>query len=176
MPNLRASALFTALTMYAQPAQTQQRFEVVSVKLSVPGADPLEHRQTRNLRPGRVRYAGVSLKDLMMIAYGLKDYQIIGPDWINRLDLDIEGTMGAGTTEEELRVMFQNLLVDRFKLTFDWGTKELPVYSIVVARSGPKMRESSSDAAPAPPVEGLLKLDATVFQWQVVCSAMESAR
>jgi uncharacterized protein (TIGR03435 family) len=67
-----------------------------------------------------------------------------------------------------LRVMFQNLLADRFKLTFHWVTKELPTYSILVYKDGPKMRESTdlpslSSNAPPPRVEGPLKLDTDGF-------------
>ena len=168
------AALFTALIMNAQPGGPDQasadntlRFDVVSVKLSVPSANPLEHRLLRYTGPDRVRYVGIGLKDVMMIAYGLKEYQVIGPDWLNMTDMDMEGTMGAGTTQEQLRVMLQNLLADRFKLTFHWGTKELPTYSILVGRSGPKMSmsadPSSADSALPPRVEGQLKLDADGF-------------
>jgi len=136
-------ALFAALTTNAQPlpiqaqphpggpsqssAEATLRFEVVSVKLSAPGANPLEHRQYRNTDPGRVRYINVSLKDVMLNAYSLKDYQIIGPEWLNGIDVDIEGTMREGTTKEQLRVMFQNLLADRFRLTFHWAPKNFPL-------------------------------------------------
>ena len=178
------AALFTALITNAQPVQIQAqrqpggpdqasahttlRFDVLSVKLSVPSADPLEHRLLRITTPDRVRYLGINLKDLMMTAYGLEEHQVIAPDWMNTTDVDIEATMGVGTTAAQLRVMFQNLLADRFKLTFHWGTKELPRYSILVGRGGPKMRESadvpsSADGAPRPGVGGPPKLDADGF-------------
>jgi uncharacterized protein (TIGR03435 family) len=178
--NFRAKSLIAALALITNaqpvPIQTQQqpggppatlRFDVLSVKLSLPSANPLEHRQLRNVSPDRVHYVGINLKELMMIAYSLKEHQVIGPDWLNMVDVDIEGTMGAGTTEEQVRVMLQNLLVDRFKLTFHWGTKELPAYSILVGRSGPKMSESGNpsvgNSVPPPRVEGNLQLDADGF-------------
>jgi uncharacterized protein (TIGR03435 family) len=149
-------------------AYTALRFDVVSVKLSVPSANPLEHRLLRITTPDRVRYLGINLKDVMMTAYGLEEYQVIAPDWMSTTDVDIEATMGVGTTAAQLRVMLQNLLVDRFKLTFHWGTKQLPRYSILVGRGGPKMRESaavpsSGDSAPPPGIEGPPKLDADGF-------------
>ncbi len=134
MHNFRAksliAALFTTLIMNAQPepiqaqpqlggpdqgaADTTLRFDVVSVKLSVPSANPLEHRLFRITTPDRVRYLGINLKDVMMTAYGLEEYQVIAPDWMNMTDVDIEATMGVGTTAAQLRVMLQDLLVDRF--------------------------------------------------------------
>ena len=181
---LAKSLIFTALIAYGQPSPTQTqrlpagpeqssvdttlRFDVVSVKLSVPVADSLEHRQFRNTEPDRVRYVNVSLKDVLMNAYSLKDYQVIGPDWLSTVDVDIEGTTRKGVTKEQLQVMFQNLLVDRFKLAFHWDVKELTSYSILVGRRGPKIKESanpppSANGAPPPRVEGLPRLDTDGF-------------
>jgi uncharacterized protein (TIGR03435 family) len=174
------AAMFSVLTASAQPAPAQARthdgapglpspdrtlrFEVVSVKLSAPGDDPLMHRQLRTVDPGRIHYVNAGLKDLVMDAYNLKPYQVVGPDWLGDIGVDIDATMRPGATKEQVRVMFQNLLADRFKLTFHWDTKDLPTYSIAIAGNGPKMKESTDPPppggdAPPPPVGGLLKLD-----------------
>lgn len=171
--------LLTPLKMNAQASRQQNaptqvsvdttlRFDALSVKLTVPGSNPLEHRQIRNTDPGRVHYVNVGLKDIMMNAYSLKEYQVVGPDWLNMTAVDIDATMRAGTTKEQLRAMFQNLLADRFKLAFHWGTKELPAYSILVAGSGPKMSESadlpsSGNNMPPPAVLGPVKIDTDGF-------------
>ena len=102
-----------------------------------------------------------------MNAYNLKEYQVMGPDWMSTVALDIEATMRSGATNEQLRIMLQNLLADRFKLTFHWGSKDLPAYSILVARGGPKMNQSANPSSPAdstpPRLEGPPKLDADGF-------------
>jgi uncharacterized protein (TIGR03435 family) len=156
--------LLTTLNVYAQAL----RFEALSVKPTVPSADPLEHRQTRVIDPSRIHYVNVGLKFIIMDAYSLKEFQVMGPDWLNMIAVDIDATMGAGTTREQLRVMFQNMLADRFSLTFHWGTKELPTYSILVARGGPKMSESvdlrpAGDSASPISIEGPLKIDSDGF-------------
>ena len=115
------AVLFASPILHAQTS-TAPRFDVVSVKLSVPGADPLKHGLLRVTTPDRVRYLGINLKALMMTAYGLEEYQVVAPDWMGMTDVDIEATMSVGTTAAQLRVMFQNLLLDRFKLTFHWDT------------------------------------------------------
>ena len=38
--------------------------------------------------------------------------------------------------------MLQTVLADRFKLAFHWGTKELPVYALVVAKKGSQINEA----------------------------------
>src|SRR5580658_4584202 len=107
MRNLPAAsliaALFSVLTANAQSvpaqattqAQPQQgpaqvstdktlRFEVASVKLAAPAANPsanlLVHRELIATDPGRVHYVNVSLKGLIMNVCNLKDYQVAGPD------------------------------------------------------------------------------------------------
>ena len=45
--------------------------------------------------------------------------------------------------------MLQNLLVERFKLAYHREKKEVPAYGLVVAKGGPKFKES----VPAPPPE-----------------------
>jgi uncharacterized protein (TIGR03435 family) len=117
------------------------RFEVVSVKLSAPSANTMV-RQIRSMDPGRLRYTNVSLKDLVLDAYNLKAYQVIAPDWLGEIAVDIDAIMRPGTTKEQVRVMFQNMLADRFKLAFHWDSRELPAYSIAIASTGPKMKES----------------------------------
>jgi uncharacterized protein (TIGR03435 family) len=103
-----------------------------------------------------------------MNVYNLKDCQVVGPGWLNAIAVDIDATIHPGSTKEQVRVMFQNLLVDRFNMAFRWDTKELPTYSIVVARNGPKLRESaeipaSGSDAPLPRPEGPPKLDTDGF-------------
>src|SRR5205823_2257218 len=48
---------------------------------------------------------------------------------------------------EQFRVMMQNLLAERFKLTIHRETKELPSYTLTVGKGGPKMKESAPPAA-----------------------------
>ncbi len=98
--------------------------------------------------PGRIRYPYISLKNLVMDAYDVKSNQIQGPPWLDTERFDVNATMPPDTTREQFRVMLQNLLAERFKLTVHRETKDLPVYSLAVARNGPKMKESGP-ASPA---------------------------
>ena len=49
-------------------------------------------------------------------------------------------------TKDQLQQMLQSLLADRFQLKIHRETKEAPVYDLVVAKNGPKLKEVSSDA------------------------------
>src|SRR2546429_698174 len=60
--------------------------------------------------PGRINYPNMSLKNLLMNAYDVKNYQITGPSWLDTERFDINATMPPETTKEQFRVMLQNLL------------------------------------------------------------------
>ena len=50
------------------------------------------------------------------------------------------------TTKDQFQRMFQHLLVERFKLIVHQETKLMPVYELVVAKNGPKLKESAEGA------------------------------
>jgi uncharacterized protein (TIGR03435 family) len=93
--------------------------------------------------PGRVRYTLISLKSLLMKAYDVKSFQISGPDWLGSERFDIEATMPPATTQEQFQAMLQNLLADRFNVSIHHERRELPIYSLVIAKGGVKLREST---------------------------------
>ena len=134
-------------------------FEVVSIK--------------PNHEDGRVRRIGMSpsgfttthasLKEIIGLAYGLKgDGQLVGgPSWMDSQYFDIEAKesevdAGADKTRtmdqrrEHFALMIQALLADRFALRTKSETRELPVYALVVANGGVKMKEVSVDPLPPP--------------------------
>jgi bla regulator protein blaR1 len=98
--------------------------------------------------------ANTTLQMLIRLAYSVEDNQISGaPNWVNSDRYDVEAKMDSATADEVRKLseeqeksvrehMLQALLVDRFKLTIHRETKELPIYSLVVAKNGSKLEES----------------------------------
>src|ERR1035438_637147 len=99
--------------------------------------------------PGQLTYTNVSLKNVLTSAYDVKEYQINGPNWLDRERFDIVAKIPQGATKEQFQQMLQNLLVERFKLALHHETKELPMYALVVGKGGPKLKESVDDDATA---------------------------
>ena len=63
----------------------------------------------------------------------------------DRFDI-VANAPGEGTpTGDDVRRMLQTLLADRFQLKLHRETKERPVYALVVAKNGPKLKESAPD-------------------------------
>jgi uncharacterized protein (TIGR03435 family) len=134
-------------------AQQKERpsFEVASVK---PG-DPNERRVSILMTPGgRFTTTNASLKMLIGFAYDVRNHQISGgPNWLDSEKYNIEAkpdntvTIAPGPAgAPQIRLMTQSLLADRFKLTLHRETKEEPVYELLVAKGGPKLKEATETA------------------------------
>jgi len=92
----------------------------------------------------RFREMAVSLADLIIDAYKVKESQILGlPGWADsRSNLyDVDAKIGEATsvTADEARLMLRSLLADLFQLRVHQEKRELPVYALVLAKSGAKL-------------------------------------
>lgn len=106
---------------------------------------------------GRIDASNVTLKILVEQAYGVRDFQISGgPSWVNTERFDVSAKADGQTTPEAMQAMMRSLLKDRFKLEIHKDTKELPMYTLTVAKSGPKMKAGTAPPPPpdAPPGAG----------------------
>jgi uncharacterized protein (TIGR03435 family) len=128
-------------------AQAPPAFEAVSVKRNVTGAGI----NAFDRRPGRFRTINVPLKAILQVAYGVREYQVIGaPAWLSTDRFDITATEPAGTFSPDQRsAMIRGLLQDRFKLAAHTETRDMPTYALVLARNdgrlGPDLRPVTVD-------------------------------
>jgi len=139
----------------APPAPTAPlTFDVASIKPSNPNpSTPLA--ATPSILPalGRLTAQNVTLRMLVMTAYDKQPFQIVGgPAWQNSNKFDITArTADANAKLDQMRVMLQGLLADRFKLKAHMETRDVPIYGLVVARDngrlGPKLK-ASTDTCP----------------------------
>jgi uncharacterized protein (TIGR03435 family) len=104
-----------------------------------------------------------SLKDLIQSAFQLKNYQVIGPDFIASDRFDVAAKLPAGAPRDQVPAMLQSMLEDRFKMKTHKDSKEFPVYALVVAKTGLKLKESAPDAESetAAPGRGNVNVTAT---------------
>lgn len=169
-----AMVVLGGLTAPAQSAADELTFDAASVKQSGPLAR--DRNSIAFLRapsggpgtnsPGRISYPHITLKALLKEAFELQDSQILGPFWLSSIQFDVEAILPPQTTREQFRVMLQNLLKARFNMKIHSETKELPFYSLLVTKNGPKLAESTRtralseagadnrDATPSPPKVG----------------------
>jgi uncharacterized protein (TIGR03435 family) len=144
---------------FGQTAEPAVAFEVASVK-PAPEGTGLGFRGgftggpgARD--PGRWTANNMSLASLVIIAYGLKRYEYAGPSWLDTARFNIEAKVPEGATRDQLKMMLQNLLVERFKLNFHREKREMQVFELQVAKTGPKLKQSAetSQAEGAGPAE-----------------------
>jgi uncharacterized protein (TIGR03435 family) len=153
------------------PAQTKPAFEVASVKPAALDMAKLVAQAQSGQMPrvgtrvdgARAEYIFMALKDLIALAYKVKPYQITGPDWIANQRFDIIAKLPDGASKDDVPMMLQALLEDRFKLALHRESKEHPVLALVVGKGGPKMKESPEAPKPidpdAPLAPGERKID-----------------
>lgn len=128
------------------PADANPVFEVATIKPTKPGT------QGRAFRISGHQFSTIntSVSDLIIEAYGLHARQITGgPSWMesDKYDLLAQPDIDGQLNPQQLKIMIQKLLADRFKLTFHRDKKELSVYAIVVGKTGPKLTKSESTGA-----------------------------
>jgi uncharacterized protein (TIGR03435 family) len=125
-------------------------FEVASVKLNRSEKYGFSVKES----PGRFTTMGTTANFLIAFAYGVREFHVSGgPDWTHSERYDIDAKIGDSLADkleklppdeghQELRLMLQSLLADRFKLTVHQGTKVLPIYELVIAKNGPRLKEA----------------------------------
>ena len=137
--------VFTAVAALGQ----QLAFEVASIR-SAEQITPAMIQAGKlhvgmKIDAGKVDIGYFSLRELIPLAYDVKPFQLTGPDWLSAQRFDILAKLPDGATKEQVPAMLRALLEERFKLKAHRENKEQPVYSLEVAKSGPKFKE-----APAP--------------------------
>jgi len=141
-------SIFTAVAALAQ----QPAFEVASIR-SAEQITPAMIQAGKlhvgmKIDAGKVDIGYLSLRELIPMAYDVKPFQLTGPDWLSAQRFDILAKLPEGATKEQVPAMLRALLEERFKLKAHRENKEQPVYSLEVAKGGPKFKE-----APAPPTD-----------------------
>jgi uncharacterized protein (TIGR03435 family) len=129
----------TAMSQAQSPVSPPQRFDVVSVK---PNSGVERGVQIDFPSPGRFYAQNVWLRFLIQNAWSVKNYQIVsGPGWAASDRYDIDAKTDPSTSREQIRLMIQALLQDRFQLVLHHESRSLPVYHLVKAsKDGSKLQ------------------------------------
>ena len=150
--------LIAVMTMWGQaPRQAANAplptFEVASVKPSTGAGGQVGREAGWGDVTGRVNLLDVHLADALLRAYGLQPYQLSGPAWLDADFFDILAVVPAGAPNQQIPLMFQALLEDRFKLKFHREIQVEPAYALVVAAGGPNLKETAPNDTYVPRTE-----------------------
>src|SRR5262249_27034156 len=121
-----------------------QQFEIASIKANTSPDRAGSFESSADRLIIRNTYLGIVIQR----AYGLDEIQLpkasAGPVLLAKDDIEAKAEHAA--SRRELLEMLRNLLVDRFKLSFHWETKEVSGYVLTAAKGGPKLRAHEGDA------------------------------
>jgi len=143
----------------ASPA-ADPAFEVASIKPADPNATAGGFRM---MPGGGLLVTNFSLRQLITIAFDVRDFQIMGaPGWAGseRFDISARAEHLEGPTDpakmteqerltrrEQMRARLRTLLIDRFQLVFHRESKELPIYVLVQSKGGSKLPPAKGQEA-----------------------------
>lgn len=157
------ATLAAAATLLHAQSTAPPEFEVASIRPHpLPAQGGMRRPWSPNIDCGPIAQCGLagnrftevaSLIDLIMDAYSVKRFQVSGlPSWgdSGRDIYDIAAVVPQGKphggptpTLDQARRMLQALLADRFQLKLHHETKAIPVYALVLAKNGPKLKPTT---------------------------------
>lgn len=153
-------AIVNALPLRAQSATAdwekaaggKMSFEVASVKRNVSGAPPegpkpygnfnMGWGDAYNFTAGLLQAANIPLVNYIKFAYKIlpgKQAELLQsqlPKWANEDRYDIEARAAGNPSKDQMRLMMQSLLADRFKLSAHIETRQVPVYDLLLVKGG----------------------------------------
>jgi len=157
--SVAAAALFAVVPQLAQTPSPKPSFDVISIKPTPPGA----RGGGGGVRGDKYTLSNIALELLVRLAYQppstggpAPQLQIIGaPPWVGSERYDVQATAdcsGGVISREQMQLMVRSLVEDRFQVKAHMETRELPIYNLVVAKDGPKIKRSE-DQTPVTPTQ-----------------------
>jgi uncharacterized protein (TIGR03435 family) len=152
---MRIAAILLSLLAATAPAQAPHNqpmvgdakpvFAVATIKPS----DPSARGKGTRIKGRNFATINTTLSYLIQYAYGVQERQILGgPEWLDKDKYDISAVtdMEGQINDDQWKIMLQQLLANRFALSFHRDTRKLSIYVLVVGKNGPKL--SKSELAP----------------------------
>src|SRR5215475_8727508 len=159
---MKHTALMVALAMVVISAASKTlaqkpRFEVASIKPNRSGS----YLTSNGFQACNYVANNATLKTMVAFAYRLPSGQFLpldrvigGPSWIETDHFDVESKRrneADSISLDQVLLMVQSLLEERFQLRTHWSTQDLPVYDLAVAKDGLKLKKSENQTQLPPP-------------------------
>jgi uncharacterized protein (TIGR03435 family) len=137
-----AIAAFSAVA-FAQPAA----FEVATVKTSPRSLGP-DYNNRLTISPSRLAGSNVTLRRLIAEAHGIQMSQVVGANWLDENEYEIDARAGSEVGRDRMRSMLLTLLTQRFDLRLHREQRAMRAYELTVDKGGAKISPSNG-VAPA---------------------------
>ena len=145
------SVLLLLVCVALATAQVRPEFEVASVKIVPPGNSTESYMPTLDIASGgTLRISNRRLDEIIMAAYNIGVRQLSGPRWLTEPTTDpsvvtryeIVAKVPSDARKEQVPLMLQKLLEDRFKLQLHRESRTTQVYVLGVGKAGSKLETS----------------------------------
>lgn len=147
---MRWIAVWVCFTGFAFGQSRKPAFEVASIRATDPNPENTSFIGM-TADGARVKYTNITLRDCIRGAFRARDFQIVGPDWMTKARYEINATLPAGASMDQIPEMLQSLLEERFSLEVRREMKDTNVYALLVGSGGAKLKpaEVKSDSGAA---------------------------
>ena len=140
------ACLIAATCLVAIVGAQPPAFDAVSVK-----ANHSDSGGSMQLTKGSLVFSNVPLAKVVAAAFGISEdrqtYLLSGPAWMSAERFDVTAKFPASASTDQVRFMLQAALADRFGMKFHRETRDVPAYSLVVAKSGLKAHPAAEGSA-----------------------------
>jgi uncharacterized protein (TIGR03435 family) len=139
--------LLLALVAFAQ-VQVRPEFEVATVKIMPPDSSSESYMPTLDIAPGgTLHILNRRLDEIITLAYNIGLRQVSGPRWLTEPTTDpslvthyeILAKVPGDAKKDQIPLMLQKLLEDRFKLQVHREPRDMQVYVLGVGKAGAKL-------------------------------------
>lgn len=121
------------------------------MRIAPPGNNSESYMPTLDVRPGgTLRISNRRLDDIIMLAYNIGVNQLSGPRWLTEPTTDptvvthyeIVAKVPDDARKDQIPVMLQSLLEERFKLQVHRESRSTQAYVLGIGKGGSKLRTS----------------------------------
>jgi uncharacterized protein (TIGR03435 family) len=161
-------AAWSPLVVGLAKAQSSPKpaFEVASLKEEPPGGRVIPFRLTPHRTGGRLTWTA-PFSSYLEYADNLPAWRISMTNY--GMDLyTLEATMDPNTTEDQVRLMLQTLLTERFKIVSHWETRSCSGYRLVVEKNGSKLKTATAAGEVPPMPEYRKNTPPAVFEGRII--------
>jgi uncharacterized protein (TIGR03435 family) len=160
-------------------ADAKPGIEVATIKPS----DPNRPGKLFTVRGQDVVTINTTLSDILTMAYDLHPKQLVGaPAWVesDKFDVTAKPDVPGQPNVDQMKMIFQKLVAERFDLKFHREKRDLNVYALTMGKNGKKFETSKSDPNGLPglffrgPGPGIA-LNVTNATIQQFCNLLQSA-
>jgi uncharacterized protein (TIGR03435 family) len=134
----------------ASCAQTPLSVKPPSVDVAtIKPSSPDEHGRAIGWEGRHFTAHYTTVTQVAQFAYGLQERQIVGaPGWFDTetFDIDVQADRGE-LSVAEWKIVLQQFLADRFRMSYHKEQKVMPAYILTVAKGGAKLQPAKDDPA-----------------------------